>query len=121
VVLAFFFVLAIFLPSPWAAIAVGVGIVGEIGENAWGRRLAKKPARTGVAALVGQPARVVDECRPKGTVRVAGELWEATCAVGAAAGSAVVVVGGRDLTLEVEPAPASSQRGDAQAAAAEFS
>jgi membrane-bound serine protease (ClpP class) len=121
VVLAFFFVLAIFLPSPWAAIAVACGIVGEIVEVVWGRRLAKKPARTGVDALVGQLGRVVDECRPTGSVRVGGELWEATCPAGAAAGASVVVVGGHDLTLDVEPAPASSQRGDAQAPAPGFS
>lgn len=120
-VLAFSFVLAIFLPPPWAAIAVACGIVGEIGEIVWGRRLAKKPARAGVDALVGELARVVDACRPNGTVRVGGELWEATCPAGAAVGETVVVVGGHELTLEVEPGPASSQRGDAQAAAPGFS
>jgi membrane-bound serine protease (ClpP class) len=120
-VLAFFLVLAIFLPSPFAAIAVACGVVGEIVEIVWGRRLAKKPARTGVDALIGQLARVVEECRPTGMVRVGGELWEATCAAGAAAGETVVVVGGRELTLDVEPAPASSQRGDAQAPAPGFS
>ena len=112
-VLAFFFVLAIFLPSPLAAVAVACGIVGEVGEIVWGRRLAKKPSRSGIEALIGRPARVVDECRPLGSVRVAGELWEATCAAGAASGEPVVVVGGQELTLEVERPARSSQREDA--------
>jgi membrane-bound ClpP family serine protease len=113
VVLAFFFVLAIFLPSPWAAVAVACGIVGELGEVVWGRRLARKPSRTGIEALIGQLARVVEECRPLGSVRVGGELWEATCAAGAAAGESVLVVGGHELTLEVERPSRSSQREDA--------
>jgi membrane-bound ClpP family serine protease len=113
VVLAFFLVLAIFLPSPLAAIAVVAGIVGEVGEIVWGRRLARKPSSAGIDALVGREARVVEECRPRGSVRVAGELWEAVCAAGAGSGESVVVTGGHELTLEVERAARSSQREDA--------
>jgi membrane protein implicated in regulation of membrane protease activity len=41
---------------------------------------------------------------PEGQVRVAGELWRATCRGGAATGDEVVVTAVRELELEVEPA-----------------
>jgi membrane protein implicated in regulation of membrane protease activity len=45
---------------------------------------------------------VVTDCRPSGRVRVAGEVWRATCPEGAGAGDEIVVerVEG-DLTLFV--------------------
>ena len=52
--------------------------------------------------MIGQSAEVVEECRPVGTVRVSGELWEARCAEGARSGEQ-----SRDgvdgLTLVVSP------------------
>jgi membrane protein implicated in regulation of membrane protease activity len=53
---------------------------------------------------VGATGTVVEDCRPRGRVRVAGEIWRAVSAEGASAGAEVVVerVEG-DLTLLVSP------------------
>ena len=75
----------------------------ELGEAAFWIWLSKrrKPA-IGVEALAGTEGIVVTECRPSGRVRVAGEVWRATCPEGAAVGDEIFVerVEG-DLTLLV--------------------
>jgi membrane protein implicated in regulation of membrane protease activity len=64
-------------------------------------------ARVGPETLLGRVAQVASECRPRGTVRLDGELWRASCASGAAVGDQVRVRRLEGLTLEVEPvAPA---------------
>jgi len=92
------------LPSPWGWVAVGIGAVVEFGE-AWfwwwfSRR--RKPT-VGVETLVGRRAVVAMSCRPRGQVRVAGELWQALCEEGADAGATVEVVAVDHLELVVEP------------------
>lgn len=81
--------------------AIAVGLTIELGEAAFWIWLSKKrkPA-IGVEALAGAKGIVVADCRPTGRVRVAGEVWRATCPAGASAGDEVVVerVEG-DLTL----------------------
>jgi membrane-bound serine protease (ClpP class) len=62
---------------------------------------------TGADLLIGTTATVIGECRPKGQVRVRGEIWEARCAEGASAGDVVVIRGRDGLVLTVEPAAAS--------------
>jgi membrane-bound serine protease (ClpP class) len=111
VVLALAIVLAVFLlPSPWNIVVLALGILGEIGEITWGRRLARRMrAQTGAEALVGQEAEVVETCRPDGQVRVHGELWQARCADGADVGDTVRITAVRGLTLDVEPVPRSSR------------
>jgi membrane protein implicated in regulation of membrane protease activity len=78
-------------------------MVVEIGEAAFWVWLSRrrKPA-IGAEALVRAEGIAVTDCRPHGRVRVAGEVWRATCTEGADAGDEVVVerVGG-DLTLLV--------------------
>jgi membrane protein implicated in regulation of membrane protease activity len=78
-------------------------MVVEIGEAAFWVWLSRrrKPA-IGAEALVGAEGIAVTDCRPHGRVRVAGEVWRATCTEGADAGDEVVVerVEG-DLTLLV--------------------
>jgi membrane protein implicated in regulation of membrane protease activity len=78
-------------------------MVVEIGEAAFWVWLSRrrKPA-IGMEAVVGAEGIAVTECRPRGQVRVAGELWRATCPEGAGVGDAVVVerIEG-DLTLVV--------------------
>jgi membrane-bound serine protease (ClpP class) len=118
VVLTLCIVLAFFVPYPWWVVVLVVGIVLEIGEIIWGRRLARRRA---VGSIVGREARVVEPCRPEGKVRVRGELWNAVCAAGADVGDTVTVVGRNELTLEVEPAVRSSQREDEVGAADRFS
>ena len=65
----------------------------------------RRSVQVGVGALVGRQAAVVVPCRPRGQVRVHGELWQAHCADGADRGDVVVVraVDTDGLTLVVEP------------------
>jgi membrane protein implicated in regulation of membrane protease activity len=84
-------------------VAIAAGLTVEIGEAAFWVWLSKKrkPA-IGAEALAGAEGIAVTACRPSGRVRVAGEVWRATCSEGADAGDEVVVerVEG-DLTLLV--------------------
>ena len=104
-VLAIAIVLAVFLlPTPWNIVVLVLGIVGEVFEITYGRRLARRMrAQTGAEALVGKEAEVVETCRPDGKVRVHGELWQARCVEGADAGDTVRVTAIRGLTLDVVP------------------
>lgn len=101
-------VLALLLPSPANVVVLVLGAVGEIGEIVWGRRLARRwRPKTGPEAMIGQTATVVEPCRPSGTVRVRGELWEAYCRDGADASETVRIAALEGLTLTVvamEPA-----------------
>ena len=107
-VLTLAIILAFFVPWPWNLVVLGLGVVAEVGEVIWGRRLAKRwRPRTGAEALVGMRAEVVLPLRPRGQVRVNGELWQAVCEAGAEVGDAVVVRRVDSLTLIVEPAPDS--------------
>jgi membrane-bound serine protease (ClpP class) len=126
VILLLFVVLAFFVPWPWTLVVVAVGIVLEIGEITWGRRLARRwRAKTGAEAMVGRVARVVEACRPDGRVRIDGELWQATCPAGADVGESVRVEGVRKLTLDVVPVanagPGSSQPDEESTAASRLS
>jgi membrane-bound serine protease (ClpP class) len=76
----------------------------ELGEAGFWIRLSqrRRPA-IGAESLVGAEGVATRECRPRGQVRVKGELWQAMCPEGADAGDAVVVEGVSGLTLEVRP------------------
>jgi membrane protein implicated in regulation of membrane protease activity len=93
------------LPTAWGIVAIAAGLVIEVGEAGFWVWVSKRrrPA-IGVEALPGAVGTVVEDCRPHGRVRVAGELWRAVCPEGASAGEEVVVerVEG-DLTLLVTP------------------
>jgi membrane-bound ClpP family serine protease len=105
VVLALAIVVALLVPWPANLIVLCLGIVGEIGEIVWGRRLAKRwRPRTGAEAMVGLEAEVATSCRPRGQVRVLGELWEAICEEGADGGELVRVRDVDGLRLVVERA-----------------
>lgn len=96
--------LAFFVPWPWNLLVLFGGVLLEIGEVIWGRRLARRwRPKTGREAMIGMRAEVVSPCRPKGTVRVSGELWEATCAAGADVGQTVTITRIDGLNLIVEP------------------
>jgi membrane protein implicated in regulation of membrane protease activity len=97
--------LAIFaLDEPWSWVVVAVGGTLEVAESwlyiRWSQR--RRPD-VGVEALIGRRAMVAADCRPHGQVRVAGELWQARCDAGAAAGDEVLVLEVDGLTLAVEP------------------
>jgi membrane protein implicated in regulation of membrane protease activity len=103
-VLTLAIILAFFVPWPWTLVVIGLGIVGEVGEVVWGRRIAKRwRPRTGAEAMVGMEGEVVSSCRPRGQVRVQGELWEATCPEGADSGETVRVSRVEGLILVVQP------------------
>jgi membrane protein implicated in regulation of membrane protease activity len=96
--------LLLVLPGPWNWIAAGICVIGFGGEVAfWNRRVKGRKAATGVQTLVGSTATVTRSCRPRGQVRVAGELWEARCETGADPGDKVRVLAVEGLTLVVEP------------------
>jgi membrane protein implicated in regulation of membrane protease activity len=97
--------LAIFvLEEPWSWLAVVLGGTLEIGESWFYIRWSqKRRPDVGVEALVGRRAVVSTDCRPDGQVRVGGELWQAHCEAGAAAGEEVVVRAVEGLRLVVEP------------------
>ena len=97
--------LAVFvLEEPWSWVAVGIGIVLEIGETLfffwWSKR---RKATVGAETLVGRRAVVSVDCRPHGQVRVAGEIWQARCDGGADVGERVIVREVTGLLLVVEP------------------
>jgi membrane protein implicated in regulation of membrane protease activity len=126
VILLLFVVLAFFVPWPWTLLVLAGGIVLEIGEITWGRRLARRwRAKTGAEAMVGRVARVVEACRPDGRVRIDGELWQASCPAGADVGESVRVERVRGLTLDVVPVadadPGSSQRDEVSTVAKRLS
>ena len=101
-------VVSFFVPWPWNLVVVLGGVIAEVGEVIWGRRLARRwRPKTGPETMVGKTAEVVVPCRPSGQVRVHGELWEASCAAGADTGEAVRVTALEELTLVVEPVHAS--------------
>jgi membrane protein implicated in regulation of membrane protease activity len=99
-------IFAFFVPWPWNILVVLGGVLAEIGEVIWGRRLARRwRPHTGAEAMIGMRAEVVSPCRPTGQVRVNGELWEATCEEGAGVGDVVIVRGIDGLTLLIDLAP----------------
>jgi membrane-bound serine protease (ClpP class) len=103
--------LAVFvLPSPWSYVAVvaaaGVEVL-EVWFWLWYTRR-RRPA-VGVETLVGRVGEVVTTCRPRGQVRVDGELWAARCDAGADPGDPVRVAAVERLTLLVEPEPRQSR------------
>lgn len=97
------FVAFALLDPPFGVILLVVGLVVEVAETAfWFRFLKRYRIRTGVEALIGEPAEVVGDCRPRGKVRLRGELWNAECPEGAAVGERVRIAGVEGLTLRVE-------------------
>ena len=84
------------------ALAATLGIVGLL---AWKTaRLRREPARTGLSAMVGEPARVVEGFGPagQGKVQVFGEYWDAAGPEGLAPGETVRIASVSGRTLHVE-------------------
>jgi membrane-bound ClpP family serine protease len=93
------------LDDPWGAIVVVGAIFVEIGEVFfWFWYSKRRRVQVGAETLIGLEGVVVTPCRPRGQVRLQGELWDARCEAGAAAGQRVRVVAREGLTLAVEPA-----------------
>jgi membrane-bound serine protease (ClpP class) len=84
------------------ALAATLAIVGLL---AWKTaRLRGEPARTGLPAMVGEPARVVEGFGPsgRGKVHVFGEYWDAAGPEGLAPGDTVRIARVTGRTLHVE-------------------
>jgi membrane-bound serine protease (ClpP class) len=96
--------LALFvLPPGWGIAIVALAMVVEVAEvGFWIRFLRRYRVRTGVEALIGSSAEVIEVCDPLGRVRIRGEIWHAWCASRAEVGERVVIVGVDGLTLAVE-------------------
>jgi membrane protein implicated in regulation of membrane protease activity len=96
-------VAVLLLEEPWNWVVVGIGATWEIAETVlivrWSQR---RRSVVGTEALVGRVGVVAGDCMPEGQVRIAGELWRARCAGGAAAGDEVVIREVDGLTLVVE-------------------
>jgi membrane-bound serine protease (ClpP class) len=72
---------------------------------AWlARRAVRSPVVTGVQAMVGTTAEVLENFTGRGRVRYGGEIWNACSNTALQAGQTVRVVKVDGLTLWVEPA-----------------
>ena len=99
-------VLAIFVfPDGWEIpVIIGFAVV-DIAETLFTWRLSRSwGVRWGPETLIGARGRAVTDCRPKGTVRVEGDVWQARSDVGVSAGEPVRVLSRDGLVLTVEPA-----------------
>jgi membrane-bound serine protease (ClpP class) len=66
------------------------------------------PVAAGAETMIGRRGTVVSPCRPTGTVRIDGELWNARCAAGAERGAVVRVDAIDELELVVSPSDGDS-------------
>lgn len=97
--------LAVFVvPDAWDVPAIiGFGILEVAETTFWWRRSRRGAPKVGAETLIGAHGMAVTDCRPAGTVRVLGEVWQARSDPAVAAGQRVRVLGRDGLTLLVEP------------------
>ena len=99
--------LLLLLPWPWNLIAFLVIVPLWVLELfGWNRKVKNRRKAVGAETLIGKQAVVTADCRPKGQVRLEGEIWEARCDSGAGVGDNVRVIGRDGLVLVVAPAGA---------------
>jgi membrane-bound serine protease (ClpP class) len=96
--------LAVFvLDRPWNLLVVVGALFLEVAEIfGWIWYARRGSAQVGAETLIGARAVVLTACRPRGQVRVHGEIWDATCEAGADPGDRVRVSAREGLTLLVE-------------------
>ena len=98
------FLLLLLLPTPWNIVGFLVVIPLWILELlAWNRSMKGRRKAVGAQTLLGREAVVMMACRPRGQVRIDGEIWEARCDAGAGEGDTVRIVDRDNLALIVEP------------------
>ena len=98
------FLLLLLLPTPWNIVGFLVVIPLWILELlAWNRSMKGRRKAVGAQTLLGREAVVMTACRPRGQVRIEGEIWEARCDAGAGEGDTVRIVDRDNLALIVEP------------------
>ncbi len=92
------------VPDQWTLPVNAGAVVLEVVETFISFRIARRfgRPRVGPERLIDATGRVVIACRPAGTVRVRGEIWQARCDAGADAHALVRVVRRDGLVLEVE-------------------
>jgi membrane protein implicated in regulation of membrane protease activity len=97
--------LAVFvLDRPWNVLIVVGALFLEVAEIfGWMWYARRGSAQVGAETLVGARAVVLTPCRPRGQVRVQGEIWDAVCEAGADPGDRVRVTARERLTLVVQP------------------
>jgi len=97
--------LAVFVtPDAWdVPVLIGFGILEITETTFWWRRSRRAAPKVGAETLIGATGIAVTDCRPAGTVRVRGEVWQARCDAGVSAGQPLRVSGRDCLTLLVEP------------------
>jgi membrane-bound serine protease (ClpP class) len=107
VLIAIAILLLLFVLPPAVGVAVVIAAVLFEGIELlfWRRFLSRYRISAGPEAMVGETGVVVRSCEPSGTVRVRGEVWNARCNPGAAAGDRVRITAVEGLTLEVEAVP----------------
>ncbi len=99
------FLLLLLLPTPWNIVGFLVVIPLWILELlAWNRSMKGRRKAVGAETLLGREAVVMTACRPRGQVRIDGEIWEARCDAGVGEGDTVRIVDRDNLVLIVEPA-----------------
>jgi membrane-bound serine protease (ClpP class) len=87
--------IAVILGATLATVVFFLFVIGKaIGAQ-------RRQVTTGTEGLVGQIGEAVTALRPRGQVRVHGEIWQAVSAEPAERGTAVEVMRVRGLTLEV--------------------
>jgi membrane protein implicated in regulation of membrane protease activity len=98
----------------WIAVALFVAYVGkDFILFPFLRRAYETNTKTGVEELIGMTGKVAEELRPRGYVRVRGELWRAETAPGTSSipkGSSVKIQSAHGMTLvvSVEAGPQES-------------
>lgn len=66
------------LPAPWNVAAVCAAAVVEVGEIwLWLRFLRRYRVQGGAEGMVGERAEVIEDCDPRGRVKLRGEIWAA--------------------------------------------
>ena len=93
------------VPDPWTVPVIAAAAVLEVVETFVSFRIAKRfgRPRVGPERLPGATGRVVTTCRPRGQVRVRGEVWQARCEARADVDDPVRVIRRHGLVLDVEP------------------
>jgi membrane-bound serine protease (ClpP class) len=91
----------IFLDGVWRWIVFGGLLMVDIFEISIWLRLRNKRAIVGSEAIIGQTGVATTDLKPKGHVRVRGELWTAIATEPITAGDPVVVTGVEGIKLLV--------------------
>ena len=98
-------ILLVLLPSPWNVVGFVVVLpIWVLELMAWNRTMKNRRKVVGTQTMIGREAVVTAPCRPRGQVRIDGEIWEAICDAGATTGDVVRITRVDGLTLLVEPA-----------------